>query len=207
MANKRYSESEFNAMDNPTLIRVVDAYTNKSPDYEFRDWVPAKVKVRYFVSKYGSDLSKAIKGTGILFSTAVAQNALESSYGKSDLAFYHNNFGGIKATLGYPTIKMDTSEYIKGKRVNVKQSFTKFPTPKASFDYYVSIVKKVAPSIATLNSAEEQIKLIAKGDGAYMNTTTRKPIGYTTTPPDKYLYELQGILNRTRDMYQVGKIA
>ena len=76
MANKRYSENEFNAMDNATLIKVIDSYTNNKPDYQFRDWVPAKVKVRYFVSKHGKDLSDAIRGTGILFSTAVAQNAL-----------------------------------------------------------------------------------------------------------------------------------
>lgn len=200
--NTRYSEAEYNKMSNQQMIAAIDAM-----DASFASsYVPPKVKVRYFVSKYGKDLADAIRGTGILFSVAVSQNMLESNFGKSVLAQYHNNFGGIKAISGYPSVKMDTTEY--DKKVPVKASFAKFPNARASFDYYVAIVKKVAPSALKLNDSEQQIKLIAKGDGAYSNSKTKKPIGYTTTSPNNYWDVAEGNVDRVVAMYPdlAGKI-
>lgn len=199
---KRYSEAEYNAMTDSVLVTTIDAMTKK----EASDYLPPKVKIRYFVVKYGKDLSDSIKGSGIFFSVAVAQNMLESTFGKSDLAQYHNNFGGVKALKGYPSVLADTNEVRNGKTVAIKDYFTKFPTPKASFDNYVAIVKKVAATAGRAITAEDQVLLIAQGDGTYMNTITKKPIGYTTTPASSYLYAMQGNLNRIRDMYKVGKI-
>jgi flagellum-specific peptidoglycan hydrolase FlgJ len=196
MANQRYTEAEFNAMDNATLIKTLDAYKNDKPTYEFRDWVPVKVKVRYFVSKYGKGIGNAIKGTGLFFSAVVAQKMLESGYGKSDLAFYHNNFGGIKAVQGYPKVTLDTTEVVRGKKVNVKQNFAKYPSPQSAFNDYVRIIT-TSPRYAKAllaDSPEKQISELAKA-------------GYTTTPPTEYLNSMKGNIDRVRDMYQVGRIA
>lgn len=196
MANKRYSEAEFNAMDNATLIRTLDAYTNVKPEYQFRDWVPAKVKVRYFVSKYGKDIGNSIKGTGLFFSAVVAQKITESGYGKSSLAVLHNNFGGVKAVSGFPSVTMDTTEVVKGRTIKTKQSFAKYPTPKAAFDDYVRIIT-TSPRYAkalTASSPENQILELAKAV-------------YTTTPPQEYLNSMKGNIDRVRDMYQIGRIS
>lgn len=196
MANKRFTEAEFNKMDNATLIRTLDAYTNQKPDYQFRDWVPVKVKIRYFVSKYGKDIGNAIKGTGLFFSAVVAQKILESGYGKSSLAFLHNNFGGVKAVKGYPSVSMDTTEVVRGKSVKTKANFAKYPTPKAAFDDYVRILTsnpRYAKAL-TATSPEQQILEMAKA-------------GYTTTPATTYLNSMKGNIDRVRDMYQVGKIS
>lgn len=200
--NKRYSEDEYNKMSNQQMISAIDAM-----DRDFAaSYVPPKVKVRYFVSKYGKELANSIKGTGILFSVAVAQNMLESTFGKSTLAQYHNNFGGIKAVSGYPSVKLDTTEY--NSKIPTKASFASFPSPKISFDHYVAIVKKVAPSALALKDSEQQVKLIAKGDGAYYDTKKKKPIGYTTTSPNNYWSSIEGNVDRVVAMYPnlAGKI-
>ena len=53
----------------------------------------------------------------------VAQDILESSWGKSKLGY---NLGGIKARKGEPYIEANTFEYINGKKVKIKDKFRKF---------------------------------------------------------------------------------
>ena len=189
---KRYTDAEFNAMDNATLIRTLDTFPKKP---EFQDWVPPKVKVRYFVSKYGKDIGNSIKGTGLFFSSVVAQKILESGFGKDELAIKHNNFGGVKAVKGYPTVTLDTLEKVGGKLVRRKEAFAKYPSPKAAFDDYVRIITtnpRYAKSI-TAKSPEEQILEMVKA-------------GYSTLSPNEYIRLVKGNLDRVRDMYQVGRI-
>lgn len=190
---KRYTDAEFNAMDNATLIRTLDAFPQKP---EFQDWVPAKVKVRYFVSKYGKDIGNSIKGTGLFFSSVVAQKILESGFGKSELASKHNNFGGVKAVKGYPTITLDSTEKVGGRIVRRKETFAKYPSPKAAFDDYVRFITTlpIYTKALTAKSPEEQILEMVKA-------------GYSTLSPNEYMRLVKGNLDRVRDMYQVGRIA
>lgn len=198
---KIYTEQEFNKMDNATLIKVLDDYpvtetvkgVVKQP---FRDNVPAKVKVRYFVSKYGNDLAAAIKGSNLYFSAVAAQKIAESAYGKSELTKLHNNFGGVKALANYPKVAMDTVEVVKGKRVPTKDYFAKFPSPKEAFASYVRLLKGNPrySKVFTAPTPEDQIKELAKA-------------GYTTESPSSYLTLMQGNINRIREMYPtLGKI-
>jgi flagellum-specific peptidoglycan hydrolase FlgJ len=89
-----------------------------------------KNRTEQFVKNYGKGVALAIKGTGLFFPTVIAQKALESGWGESKLTKEANNFGGIKynpslsGVTGYVT--RDTAEYIKGKKVIVKQKFSTF---------------------------------------------------------------------------------
>ncbi|MFM7852603.1 MAG: glucosaminidase domain-containing protein, partial [Flammeovirgaceae bacterium] len=88
-----------------------------------------KNKTKKFVDMYGKGIALAIKGTGLFFPTVVAQKALESGWGESELTREANNFGGIKynpnlsGVTGY--VIRDTAEYVKGKKVIVKQKFSR----------------------------------------------------------------------------------
>lgn len=158
-------------------------------------------RVKGFVDRYGSDIIDAIAGTGLFFAAVVAQKALESDYGQSQLASRYNNFGGVKNFGNLPDagiIKMDTTENVGGKKVIKSQPFATYPTAQLAFKAYVNILrdptkKYMSMGVFTAPSPEEQIRRIAKA-------------GYTTTSPDTYLGLMKGIIDATRDQYKFGKI-
>jgi flagellum-specific peptidoglycan hydrolase FlgJ len=187
------SKSDLMAMSNPQLINYLD---NLDIDL-FKGYVDADTKVRYFVAKYGEGIARAIKGTNLFFPAVVAQSITESGYGRSELTSKANNFGGIKYNpnihSGY--ILADTTEFIKGKKVNVKEKFAKFSDVAQGFKSHVDVLMadryKNARNLA--KTPEEQILLFAKA-------------GYTTTPPKEYLDTMRGNIKRVRDKYKISKI-
>jgi flagellum-specific peptidoglycan hydrolase FlgJ len=181
------------AMSNPQLINYLD-----NLDIElFKGFVDADTKVRYFVAKYGEGIARAIKGTNLFFPAVIAQSITESGYGRSLLTSKANNFGGIKYNpnihSGY--ILADTTEFIRGKKVNVKEKFAKFSDVAQGFKSHVDVLMadryKNARNLA--KSPEEQILMFAKA-------------GYTTTPPKEYLDTMRGNIKRVRDKYKISKI-
>lgn len=106
-----------------------------------------------FVKKYGSFIHKAVKGTGILAGTLIAQAILESSgkdlngdwkVGGSKLSREANNFFGIKSSKkwGGKTYNIDTGEVIKGKKVIVNADFRAYDSVKDSIEDYVKLLKE-----------------------------------------------------------------
>lgn len=106
-----------------------------------------------FVKKYGSFIHKAVKGTGILAGTLIAQAILESSgkdlngdwkVGGSKLSRESNNFFGIKSSKkwGGKTYNIDTGEVIKGKKVIVNADFRAYNSVKDSIEDYVKLLKE-----------------------------------------------------------------
>ena len=82
--------------------------------------------------KFKSDLKSAyekeLQARGISADYAdyiVAQDALESNWGKSSLARYYN-FGGVKETRKGEGVEMNTKEHDGKKMVDTKASFRKF---------------------------------------------------------------------------------
>lgn len=63
----------------------------------------------------------------------VAQDALESAYGKSSLSKY-NNFGGVKASSDSPYVEFKTKEWDKGKNA-YKEIVSKFRSFDSLEDY------------------------------------------------------------------------
>ena len=158
-----------------------------------------KNATRKFIDTYGKGIALAIKGTNLFFATVVAQKCLESGYGKSGLTKDANNFGGIKynpaleGVIGYVT--KDTAEYISGKKVIVQQKFSKFKDVESGIKATIQVLLKSRYNDARNKptTPQEQVLMIAKA-------------GYTTTPPEKYLSALSGIIEATQDYKPIGRI-
>jgi flagellum-specific peptidoglycan hydrolase FlgJ len=159
-----------------------------------------KNKTKWFIDTYGAGIAKAIKGTNLFFPTIVAQKALESGWGQSSLTKQHNNWGGIKCAPNLSgavgCIKMDTTEYKKGVKINTKQSFTKFADTESGIKAVTRVLMADRYKNARDNAktAKEQVLMIAKA-------------GYTTTPPSRYLALLSGIIEAAQDYKGLGRIA
>jgi flagellum-specific peptidoglycan hydrolase FlgJ len=155
-------------------------------------------RVKEFVKKYGDGIVKSIKGTGLFFPAVIGQSALESGYGEK-IPLGSNNFGGIKynpklsGVIGF--VESDTTEYKNGVKVKVKQKFSKFIDVESGFKAHIQVLLGSRYENARLNAKtpQEQILMIAKS-------------GYTTTPPDKYLASMNGIIEATSDLTKIGRI-
>lgn len=151
-----------------------------------------------FIKQYGKGIALAIKGTGLYFPAVVGQKAYESGYGKR-IPEGSNNFGGIKynpnleGVVGY--VLADTTEYVKGKKVNVKQKFSKFKDVESGFKAYIQVLMGDRYKLAREKAKNpiEQIKMIAQA-------------GYTTTPAQKYTDMLKPLIEAARDISQLGRI-
>ena len=77
------------------------------------------------VSPYLMQISKQI---GVPYQFLLAQTALETGWGKSELFAKHFNPGGIKAVKGQAFVEYPTVEYINGKKVTIRAKFAKYPT-------------------------------------------------------------------------------
>jgi flagellum-specific peptidoglycan hydrolase FlgJ len=106
-------------------------------------------------------------GTGLLPSVALAQAALESAYGKSELAYIHNNLFGIKAVKGQNAVTMRTREVSKtGQPYYINAPFRVFESPKQSFDERVKFFKKYPrykPVLAATTPLEQAYALGRSG--------------------------------------------
>ena len=81
-----------------------------------------------FVSDLTTAYEKELEARGLSKDYAkyiVAQDALESNWGKSSLARYYN-FGGVKETRKGEGVEMDTKEHDREKMTNTKASFRRF---------------------------------------------------------------------------------
>jgi len=158
-----------------------------------------KNRATKFIKDYGKGIAQAIRGTGLFFPAIVAQKALESGWGESGLTKEANNFGGIKyapnlsGVVGFVT--KDTTEYIKGKPVKVQAKFSKFKDVESGIRATTQVLMGDRYKDARLKAKtpEEQILMIARA-------------GYTTTPPQRYLNSLAGIIEATQDLTGLGRI-
>lgn len=96
-----------------------------------------------FVEDMTAAYTKALAARGISTDYAkmlVAQDALESNWGKSSLA-KDFNFGGIKAVNGTPFVEKETKEYSAGKGMHkTKSKFRKFNSLDEYVNYKISLL-------------------------------------------------------------------
>ena len=158
-----------------------------------------KNRATQFIKDYGKGIAQAIRGTGLFFPAIVAQKALESGWGTSGLTKEANNFGGIKYNPNLQGVTgfviKDTTEYVRGKKVVVKEKFSKFKDVESGIRATIKVLMGERYKNARLKAKtpEEQILMIARA-------------GYTTTPPQKYLNSLVGIIEATQDLTALGRI-
>ena len=126
--------------------------------------------------------------------------ALESGWGQSQLTKTANNFGGIKYNPNLAgvvgKVSMDTTEFVRGKRISVKKDFSKFKDVESGFRATIQVLLLDRYKNARLKAKtpEEQVIMIVKS-------------GYSTTPPQLYLSKLQGIIEATQDLTGLGRIS
>lgn len=89
------------------------------------------------VSPYLMQISKQI---GVPYQFLLAQTALETGWGKSELFAKHFNPGGIKAVKGQAFVEYPTVEYINGKKVTIRAKFAKYPTILAGLMAHTKIL-------------------------------------------------------------------
>ena len=89
------------------------------------------------VSPYLQQISKQI---GVPYKFLLAQTALETGFGKSELFSKHYNPGGIKAVKGQAFVEYPTTEYVNGKKVIIKAKFAKYPTILAGLMAHTKIL-------------------------------------------------------------------
>ena len=98
---------------------------------------------RDFVEDMTAAYTKALAARGISTDYAkmlVAQDALESNWGKSSLV-KDFNFGGIKAINGTPFVEKETKEYSAGKGMHkTKSKFRKFNSLDEYVNYKISLL-------------------------------------------------------------------
>ena len=75
---------------------------------------------------------------------AVAQAALESAWGTSQLSQKANNYFGIKAHGDAESIAFPTTEVVNGKSVTVQARFAKYPDTAACFADRDRIITQLA---------------------------------------------------------------
>lgn len=111
----------------------------------------------------------------------MSQAALESAWGKSELAQKAKNFGGVKALGDQPYVEMDSAEgYGKNRRVE-KSKFAAYPSVDAFFQEW--------PKKFSMPRYAQAIK--EKTPGGYARGLGKAK--YYTENPDKYAALMEGI--------------
>jgi flagellum-specific peptidoglycan hydrolase FlgJ len=158
-----------------------------------------KNQVKSFVGQYGEIIIAGITDTGLFFPAVVGQLSMESRWGTSDLSAKYNNFGGIKKTgssFSSGKVMMDTTEYVGGKRVPMKQEFATYATFKNFVGDYVRVLQLphfVKAGVFTAADPYQQVLAMGKG-------------GYSTADPQRYLEDCKGRIEACLDQFQWGKI-
>jgi flagellar protein FlgJ len=151
-----------------------------------------------FVKKYGSFIHKAVKGSGILAGTLVAQAILESS-GKdlkgdwkvagSKLSREAKNLFGIKKSKAWKgkTYNIDTGEVIKGQKVVVNADFRAYDSYEDSIRDYVKFL-----------SENPRYAKVLKATTVKDQATELKSAGYATS--NDYASTVTSVYNSVKDL-------
>nr|WP_235807534.1 glycoside hydrolase family 73 protein [Ligilactobacillus ceti] len=94
-----------------------------------------------FIEKIAPVAQQEQKDYQIFASIILAQAALESDWGRSELATKYNNLFGVKGT-GVNSALMKTKEYINGQWIVVKANFRVYPSWSASVKDHTQLLVK-----------------------------------------------------------------
>lgn len=101
-------------------------YTQGDPESFFKAMAP-------IATKYSEDY-------GLYASVTLAQAAIESDYGRSELATTYNNYFGIKAHGNNQSVSLKTTEYEDGKEVTITDGFSVYPSADRCFLDYARLL-------------------------------------------------------------------
>ena len=90
--------------------------------------IPQSEQVKLdFIQKVAPIAESEQRQSHVLASITIAQAALESDWGQSELSQKYNNLFGVKGT-GTNSAMMTTKEYVNGQWITVKASFAVYPS-------------------------------------------------------------------------------
>lgn len=72
----------------------------------------------------------------------MGQAALESGWGKSELASKYNNYGGVKARAGQPSVQMSSMEGAGAAQKPVVSSFAVYENPSQFFENWTQFLSR-----------------------------------------------------------------
>jgi hypothetical protein len=119
---------------------------------------------------------------GVPSNAVMAQWAMESGWGTSQLSKAANNFGGIKEWKGGPSVNMPTKEEVNGKKVSTTANFKKFTDINQYADEYGNFL-----------SGKRYDKVRGQADPSnFINALANS--GYATTNPREYSNSIIGAM-------------
>ena len=141
-------------------------------------------------------------------SPIIAQACLESAYGKSGLAKYHNYFG-MKAGKNYsgPSVKMKTKEeYQKGVLTEIYANFRTYPDMDAGVKGYFDFIStKRYANLKTATTAEQYLTLI-KLDGYATSNSYVKSCMNVVNKYNLKMYDTGVVPAASLSPYQIGQV-
>ncbi|WBW49879.1 glycoside hydrolase family 73 protein [Peptoniphilus equinus] len=85
---------------------------------------------------------KVARDYGLFPSVTLAQSALESNYGQSELSRAANNYFGIKSTKDAPYVEYATQEYEGTSPEQIVAKFRSYDSKWASFEHYATLLTR-----------------------------------------------------------------
>lgn len=141
-------------------------------------------------------------------SPIIAQACLESRYGQSGLAKYHNYFG-MKAGKNYsgPSVKMKTKEeYQKGVLTEIYANFRTFPDMDAGVQgYFIFISTNRYANLKTATTAEQYLTFI-KLDGYATSNSYVKSCMNVVNKYNLKMYDTGVVPAASLSPYQIGQV-
>lgn len=121
-----------------------------------------------FIGAIAPAARASMQTTKIPASFTVAEGALESGWGMSQLCKQAYNLFGVKADAAWhgPTFELDTAEYIKGERVIVPAKWRKYGSWLEAIQDHASFLianPRYRPAFAYTNGATFSIAIAAAG--------------------------------------------
>ncbi|MDD7363506.1 MAG: glucosaminidase domain-containing protein [Peptoniphilus sp.] len=123
-----------------------------------------------FIETYAPLAMEVADRYDLIPSVVLAQAAVESNYGESELAKTYNNYFGIKGS-GEHSVVLPTKEIIDEKEQSVSDGFRTYDSPRESFFDYGKLIAS-APRYASVREATTKE---AYAEALY-------PAGYSTNP-------------------------
>jgi flagellar protein FlgJ len=122
----------------------------------------------------------------------MGQAALESGWGKSDLASKYNNFGGVKAVAGQPSVSLSSMEGAGKAQKPVVSAFAVYESPNQFFESWTEFLGKPRYQQAREAKTPEAYAYGLKKGGYYTDSASKYAniLSRTTRDIDKIISNL-----------------
>ncbi|AOF48947.1 glycoside hydrolase family 73 protein [Tetragenococcus halophilus] len=114
-----------------SLMSLSDPVNNHSPLVHQEDEDMTKQE---FIDRLRPHAEELQEGYGILPSIIISQAALESNWGRSQLAHEYNNLFGIKAYGNQDKVNLETKEYVNEQWITIEGDFRVYHSWEDSMD-------------------------------------------------------------------------